>query len=287
MGKRLEGGKGMHLQVTTHETYAEVTLTCGKVVKVSLNDAEFVASRGWLVPASVGYVMSTRKPRQMLHRLLVNAPTDKEVDHINHDRLDNRRENLRLCSRAENARNRRVQASKMKGVHKNGCGTWSAAILVDGRLQHLGTFGTPEEAAAAYDAVARAHYGEFACTNAPGEARMTVEEARKGVRRMGGVERYHGVQTQAPEKSGRGLRWRAYVYVKGRSVPVGYFRSAEDAAWARDVVTRWLGGTDRMYNFPEETTALSLEEVRALRAERYAGGLPLWEGKRLGEEGPG
>lgn len=103
-----------------------------------------------------------------LHRFITGAANGQIVDHVNGDGLDCRRENLRLCSQAENTRNRRISsgASKFKGVYwRKDLGKWVAAI------QHktLGFFLNEVDAAAAYDKAAIGAYGEFAALNLTGE----------------------------------------------------------------------------------------------------------------------
>ncbi|MBO4119859.1 HNH endonuclease [Cupriavidus gilardii] len=92
-----------------------------------------------------------------------------QIDHVNGCRGDNRIANLRLCSGAENLRNRAMHAknkSGYKGVSFKDK-KWRASIGHGGRTRHLGLFDTPAEAAHAYDAAARATFGEFARVNFP------------------------------------------------------------------------------------------------------------------------
>ncbi len=92
------------------------------------------------------------------------------VDHRNHDGLDNRRENLRPCTRKENQRNQKIQhgkASKFKGVFRDCPDKWTSLITVNGRKIRLGNFALEEDAAKAYDKAAQQHFGEFACLNFP------------------------------------------------------------------------------------------------------------------------
>lgn len=110
-----------------------------------------------------------------LHRLLTDAQDDQIVDHINRDPLDNRRENLRVCTQLENCYNREGQSTKcgkattsvFKGVWRSHPSTgmksrpWIAAI----GGTHLGYFATEHEAAEAYDAAAGLVQGEFAVLN--------------------------------------------------------------------------------------------------------------------------
>lgn len=86
-----------------------------------------------------------------LHRFLLNDPSGKVVDHINHDTLDNRKNNLRPITSAENAQNRKGAArhnvTNIRGViWDRFTNKWRAVLRVDGKQIHLGRFNTIEEA---------------------------------------------------------------------------------------------------------------------------------------------
>lgn len=108
-----------------------------------------------------------------LHRLLMGAPADLEVDHRNRDGLDNRRTNLRLATSSQNhanqpARNDETLTSKYKGVYFDRARRrWAAMIQVDGRQRSLGRYDSEDVAAAAYDHAAYEAWGEFAVLNNP------------------------------------------------------------------------------------------------------------------------
>lgn len=83
-----------------------------------------------------------------MHRVISGAKSGQLVDHMNQNKLDNRKENLRIASRSENAFNstrKKKAKSGHVGVSKNGTG-WLARIAVSGRTRYLGTYRTIEEA---------------------------------------------------------------------------------------------------------------------------------------------
>lgn len=116
-----------------------------------------------------------------MHRLLLNAPSEKEVDHINGNPLDNRRENLRLVTHSQNQANRKVNktsASGLKGVCYNRFmqrqKRWKAHIYHAGKRTTIGHYYTKEEAARAYDDMAIKLKGKFARTNGTGETSLVL-----------------------------------------------------------------------------------------------------------------
>jgi hypothetical protein len=128
---------------------------------VGLIGALFIAKSGYCVVSIKG----TRQLRP-LHKLILSDP-NTTVDHINGNKRDNRRSNLRSCTRHQNNTNMKKRfspsyTSKYKGVSKNtGVNTYTARC---GKI-YLGSFKTQEEAAQAYNKAALELYGEFACVN--------------------------------------------------------------------------------------------------------------------------
>jgi hypothetical protein len=104
-----------------------------------------------------------RHPVVLMHRLVMNAPPDKQVDHRDGDGLHNARTNLRRCTRQNNGQNMRIAygVSGLKGVSVSASGKWRASI----NSRYIGTFATKLQAATAYDQRAIEAFGEFAATN--------------------------------------------------------------------------------------------------------------------------
>jgi len=122
-----------------------------------------------------GRLYAPRKIRKVekMHRLIMKPPKGYEIDHINGDGLDNRRSNLRLCTRSENMMNRRKGpgncTSQYKGVYKHDRPSYQRCfqshIFVNKKLKILGYFYTEKEAALAYNEAAKKYFGEFARLN--------------------------------------------------------------------------------------------------------------------------
>ena len=137
-----------------------------------LQDINNKAKKGKVIGyLSKGYVKVPYKGLRISGHRLAWALThgvwpDKEVDHINLDRSDNRLSNLRLATRSQNAMNRKPLSGRYCGVslHKP-TGRYQSRITVNGITKYLGVFGTEEEAAAEYNKYAKVFHGEFARLN--------------------------------------------------------------------------------------------------------------------------
>ena len=116
---------------------------------------------------------TTPKPRRRikLHRLLLSATVGSIVDHSDGDGLNNSKKNIRLCSFAENSRNKKSDSNKMfckfKGVSNSysSLNPFRSSLHLNGKRVSLGCFSTAEESAKAYNEAALKYFGEFARLN--------------------------------------------------------------------------------------------------------------------------
>ena len=148
----------------------EIELTRGAVALVDDEDYEMLSGWSWCL-ASSGYSkrgtrVGGRQTVVLMHRQILLPGPSEQVDHINHDLLDNRRCNLRLATYAENAYNRRPHGSSIYlGVCLRGDRRRWVAQINTGKRRYLGEFADEVDAALAYDLHAIEHHGEFARPN--------------------------------------------------------------------------------------------------------------------------
>ena len=157
--------------------FTTIELTKGKFALIDAEDFPLVSQHTWhaVRRRNTFYAITDvrkegKRTDLRMHRLILGL-TDPEIctDHINHNGLDNRRTNLRICTNAENQHNAILHTgnkSGYKGVSFFGATRkWRARIMVYDRRKTIGYYDSPEDAARAYDATALEYFGEFAATN--------------------------------------------------------------------------------------------------------------------------
>jgi hypothetical protein len=150
-----------------------IKLTKGYETIVDDEDFEYLSQWKWFF--AHGYAVRTQniypdKAYQVrMHRIILGTPEGMDSDHINRNRLDNRRCNLRVATRSQNVANTFVEKqnkSGFKGVSwKKSNNKWCVQIRVKNKVYHIGLFVDIKEAAKAYNEVAKREFGDFAALN--------------------------------------------------------------------------------------------------------------------------
>ena len=143
-----------------------IYLSKGFIALIDLEDAHHLGHKKWCVDSG-GYVINGRR---RLHRVVLGITDAKvSIDHINGDKLDNRKSNLRIVTASQNQMNAKKRCkgtSKYKGVSWNSTFLkWNAVVYKNKKAVFCRYFKTEDEAAKAYNAAALTHFGEYARLN--------------------------------------------------------------------------------------------------------------------------
>ena len=210
------------------------------------------------------YRNQPRRTRLSLHRFITQCPKGLEVDHSNHNKLDNTNENLRICTRAENGKNQQKKkinttgyigiaySPPVEGMISERSKPWRSAIVTNGKSTQLGAYATKEEAALVRDNAAKNQHGEFAYLNFPnGPSQEVLKIIKEG-------------QESVPPQSSK--YWGVYVHPKTGSITVNInynnnqsveedhfhqtVQTEEEGALIRDRIIK-LKGINAPLNFPD------------------------------------
>lgn len=157
-----------------------IILTKGQSVLVDDTDFEWLNQFKWYARKNRGdgYVavrtcwcpFGKKYYHIKMSRQITSCPQGLQVDHRDHNTLNDQRFNLRNCTRAENQRNRKKQQISTSSQYKGVCWSkrdkkWRAMIDFDNKFESLGHYRNEIEAAQAYDKAAQKYFGEFAYLN--------------------------------------------------------------------------------------------------------------------------
>jgi hypothetical protein len=144
-----------------------IPLTQGKVAIVDDDRYDELSKTKWNY-LSVGYARSGNG-KILMHRLIVGASRGELVDHIDGNKLNNQKENLRICTKSQNAMNSEKKSNNRSGYKgvawSKQMQKWDVRIKANGRRVFIGLFDDVHDAAIAYNDSARFFFGEFAKLN--------------------------------------------------------------------------------------------------------------------------
>lgn len=156
----------------------EIKLTKNQIALIDNEDYELISRYTWYAEKDNNtyyartdlYKFLGRHKKVSMHRFLMNAKEGQFIDHINSNGLDNRRENLRFCTKQQNHFNTIKTSKKASPLYKGVSWykkerKWGSRIKVNGKQFHLGYFHNEIDAAKAYNKAALEYFGEFAKIN--------------------------------------------------------------------------------------------------------------------------
>ena len=133
--------------IIINDTDLKIPLTGDKYAIIDKEDLDKIKGYSWYFDKK-NYARD--RNGAMMHRIIMNCPYDKEIDHKDHDGLNNRKNNLRICTRSQNQENKLItkkNTSGFKGVsYKRSNKKYSASISYRNKHHHLGYFDSPEDA---------------------------------------------------------------------------------------------------------------------------------------------
>ncbi len=169
------------LRSNSEGLFSSIPLTQGKIAIVDKEDYQKLNQHKWYaVKSSDGSIYYAaywvgKKPKRkviFMHRIIMNALPNQQIDHKNGNGLYNRKANLRFCTNSQNQQNRKStlhRTSIFKGIFWNKWGQrrkrWKAEICLNHKHICIGYFNSEIEAAKAYDKKAKELFSEFARTN--------------------------------------------------------------------------------------------------------------------------
>lgn len=229
------------------------TIPLSRGMEVIVDDEDFEWLNQWKWCYSLGYARKSfykngKKTTIGMHRLILGDVDGKCVDHINGNKLDNRRENLRYCSLTENNRNlktRKNNSSGYKGIywHKKAA-KWFCGIQVDKNHISLGLYTNLLDAAYAYNQAAIKYFGEFASLNEL-PVDFTPSE-RNGSLIATNTSGYRGVTWFRETK-----KWTVKIKVNNKTINLGYYKNKEDAARVyNEAAIKYLGDRAKLNQIP-------------------------------------
>lgn len=174
-----------------------IKISKGKLACIDSQDYEEITKYKWNAVKKGDHYYAVRAHKRngiqkqvYMHKVICPVEPPLWVDHINRNTLDNRRSNLRPCTRSQNFMNRNQKKlngsrpSKYKGVVWTGY-KWNATVTKDRKKHSIGSFDTEEEAALVYNEMAKELFGEFALLNTVENEQSYIQGLTRKLRARG------------------------------------------------------------------------------------------------------
>lgn len=206
--------------------------------------------------AQTGIKKNGKQVVESMHRMIMNPKKDMQVDHCDHNGLHNYKENLRICTRAENSRHRRISKNKLHSQYKgvtwdNRVKKWISHIRYNSKNLFLGYFTNEKLAAYMYDAASSLIHKEYSITN----FNKIIPKYLKLVNTI--IHNSAIVKTQTSKYLGvsyykRTAKWKSRISLHNKRIHIGYFDTEHQAAIAYNTRAKELLGTKAKLNIVEE-----------------------------------
>ncbi len=208
----------------------KIKLTKGKYASVDDEDFEYLNQWKWYakVAKHTSYAcrLNSKNETVWMHRVITQCPDGLDVDHINYNGLNNRRDNLRVCTRQQNELHKKPRKGYKGVFYIKSSNKWMAQIKINYKAHYLGCYSNKKNAALIYDYKAYNLDNEFAYLNFPSE--FLSKKEFNYLRYPKYNEKIVGVHKR---KSGR---WRSYITINKKRINIGTFDNKKDAALARN-----------------------------------------------------
>ena len=158
-------------EIITYGDHAEILLYnkgCNEIARaiIDIDDIKLIKEYQWHIQDKHHVSAKINDKTTYLHRMIMNCPDGMFIDHINHNPLDNRKQNLRICTRAENEHNKTIGKNNTSGhlgvIWNKARQKWRVVLGFNKKTYHLGEYDDIEEAIAVRKAAEKKYYGEFA-----------------------------------------------------------------------------------------------------------------------------
>lgn len=241
--------------------------------EIFVDDCDYLELNKYAWHLNEGYAVrngrvSEDKKTIRMHRQIMGEPIEKVIDHINHNRLDNRRENLRVCTGGENAINRNIAIHNTSGVTgvewDKRQEMWKANISKNNKRTHLGTFEFFDDAVKARKDAEIKYFGEFQNKNIQTpKDKIAKNKKKSGQKKTRGVVGIQGISWSNSRKV-----WISVIRVDGHRKYLGSYKNIHNAISAvKEAEIKYFNDFTDIYLRIDEEKIRKLELINCFESE--------------------